>query len=169
MSSIAGIDFDSHGVFVALIDEDSGAWQGKMQADLDCGPGDALARARRVRDLMPARDGWADAGVTAIGLESTFSRDFRAATALCRIQGAIIACLPRDVPLFLLTAGGRRTPGWKLLTVGAADSLTTSSKEQVKHWSVDRGAPTGLPQDLYDAFAIARATRRLTRGKEDPT
>jgi Holliday junction resolvasome RuvABC endonuclease subunit len=161
MGSIAGFDFDSNGIFGVLIDEDTGAWLGKMQADLACGPGDAADRARRVRDLMPARESWVDAGVTAIGLESTFSRDFRAATALCRIQGAIIACLPRSLPLHLLTANGRRTPGWKILTVGK----TNASKDEVRQWALDlnHGAPPGLPQDLYDAFAIARATRRLER------
>ena len=164
MTAVAGIDFDSNGIFVAVVDEDSGGWVGQITCDLQCGPGDALARARRVRDLMPARGSWADSGIVAIGLESTFSRDFRAATALCRIQGAIIACLPRDVPLQLLTAGGRRKPGWKLLTVGAASDLTTSSKAEVKEWALEHGAPPGLVQDHYDAFCIARATRRQQGG-----
>lgn len=156
MGSIAGVDYDSNGVFVVLVDEDTGAWQGQMQGDLACGPGDALARCRRLRDLVPARGDWADAGVVAIGIESTFSRDFRAAVALCRVQGALIACLPRDLPLYLLTANGRRTPGWKLQTVGT----TNASKLEVRSWALEHGAPDGLPQDFYDAFAIARATRR---------
>ncbi len=169
MSAVAGFDYDSNGVYGVLVDEDDGTWLGQMHADLACGPGDALERARRVPDLMPPRLSWLDAGVVAIGLESTFSRDFRAATALCRIQGAIIACLPRELPLHLLTAGGRRTPGWKLLTAGAADDRTTSSKQEVKEWALEHGAPAGLVQDHYDAFCIARATRRSLRPtRRDP-
>ena len=164
MASIAGFDYDSNGVFGVLVDEDNGGWLGQMQADLACGPGDAVARARRVRDLMPSRDGWADAGVIAIGVESTFSRDFRATAALARVQGAILACLPRDVPIHLLTANGRRKPGWKIQTIGT----TTASKLEVRGWALDHGAPDGLPQDFYDAFCIARATRRLAADQGGP-
>lgn len=167
MSLIAGFDYDSRGVFCALCDEDDGGWRGHAQFDLDCGPGDAVERCRRVRLLMPARTDWTDSGVIAIGLESTFSRDFRAATSLARVQGAILACLPRTIPLHLLTANGRKVEGWKLLTTGK----TNASKPAVKQWALDHGAPDGLPQDVYDAFAIARATRRIALGTtqgEDP-
>ena len=135
---------------------------GKAQFDLACGPGDAVARARRLRDLMPSRGSWLDAGVVAIGVESTFSRDFRATAALARVQGAILACLPRDVPIHLLTANGKRTPGWKIQTVGT----TNASKLEVRGWALDHGAPDGLPQDFYDAFCIARATRRETAAQQ---
>lgn len=157
MSAIVGLDYDSNGIFAALIDEDDGAWLGHQQIDLACGPGDAFQRSRRVRDLMPSRRSWEAAGVVAIGIESTFSRDFRAATALARIQGAIVSCLPREIPLYLLTANGRKQPGWKLLTVGQ----TNASKAHVKTWAINRGAPAGLVQDTYDAFALAHAARHL--------
>jgi hypothetical protein len=157
VSAVAGIDFDSNGVFVALVDEDDGGWLGHQQIDLACGPGDSFQRSRRVRDLMPSRGSWDAAGVVAVGIESTFSRDFRAATALARVQGAIVSCLPRTVPLYLLTAHGRKRPGWKLLTVGQ----TNASKAHVKQWAINRGAPAGLVQDTYDAFAIAIAARHL--------
>lgn len=164
MTHFAGIDYDSSGVFVALVDEESGELAGVGTYDLACGPGDALERVRRLRDLMPARASWRDSGVLAIGIESTFSQAFKATAALARVQGAIIACLPRELLLLDLTANGRESPGWKLLTVGK----TTASKDEVKAWALANGAPPGLVQDHYDAFAIARATRELwkTRRQE---
>ncbi len=161
MAAIAGFDYDSDAVFGVLVDEDTGGWIGCRQFDLRAGPGDAVERCRRVRDLMPARDSWQAAGVVAIGIESTFSRAFKATAALARVQGAILACLPRTLPVYLLTANGREHPGWKLLTVGK----TTATKDEVRHWAQDRGAPVGLVQDHYDAFAIARAARRQHAGR----
>jgi hypothetical protein len=157
---VAGFDYDSRGVFCALADLESGAWSGHAQFDLACGPGDAVERCRRVRELMPALTDWAESGVVAFGIESTFSQGFQVTAALARVQGAVLACLPRQIPCALLTANGREKPGWKLLTVGQ----TTATKGAVKAWAIDHGAPTGLVQDSYDAFAIARATRRLRLG-----
>lgn len=157
MAHFAGIDYDSEAVFVALIDEETGELAGTGTYDLACGPGNSLERARRLRELMPARGSWRDSGVLAIGLESTFSQAFKATAALARVQGAIVACLPRELPLEPLTAGGRKVPGWKLLTVGK----TNASKDEVKVWAIRNGAPPGLVQDHYDAFAIARAVREL--------
>jgi hypothetical protein len=164
VTHFGGIDYDSSGVFVAIVDEEAGAFCGVVSYEIDCGPGGALQRVRRLRDLMPPRSAWRDSGVLAVGLESTFSQAYKAAVALARVQGAIIACLPRDVELELLTANGRAEPGWKLLTTGK----TTSSKDEVKAWAIENGAPPGLVQDFYDAFAIARATRELwlTRRRE---
>jgi hypothetical protein len=163
---VAGIDYDSKGIFCAFIDLDAGRWLGESHYDLAAGPGDALVRCQRVRDLMPEQHKWADAEIVRIGLESTFSQGFQVTAALARVQGAIIACLGRDVPIELLTANGRARPGWKLLTVGT----TNASKADVKRWALAHGAPAGLVQDHYDAFCIARATRRILRTtiEEDP-
>ena len=160
-ATVAGFDYDSNGIFCVLVDEETGTWSGTIVCDLACGPGDAVRRAQRVRDLMPARGAWVDSGVVAIGIESTFSQNFKATASLARVQGAIVACLPRDLPIRLLTANGRQTPGWKILTVGQ----TNATKPDVKAWAIDHGAPPGLVQDQYDAFAIARATRRIHLGQ----
>lgn len=154
MSAIAGIDYDSEAVYIVGIDETTGDWLGWSSVDLACGPGDSFERARRVRDLLPARGAWADAGVIAIGIEATLSRQRASVAALSRVQGALLACLPRDVRVVPLTVN-RRTVGWKALTVGK----TNASKAQVKAWALEQGAPVGLVQDFYDAFCIAQATR----------
>jgi hypothetical protein len=154
VSSIVGIDYDSDAIDVVLIDEDEGSWLGWKRYDLACGPGDSLERARRVRSLLPARQAWADAGVVAIGLESTFSNHYNAAVSLARVQGAILASLPRELPLQTFPAN-HRAGGWKIATVGKP----AASKIDVARWAIDEGAPGGLVQDAYDAFCIARAMR----------
>lgn len=155
MSAIAGIDFDSNGVFVAFVDEEDGRWLGKLALELNCGPGDAFDRARRVRDLMPPRGAWDD--VCAIGIESTFSQSFKATAALARIQGAILACLPRAIVTVPLAANHKPPYGWKANVLGR----TNATKDDVRAYAIIGGAPEGLVQDLYDAFAIANATRAL--------
>jgi hypothetical protein len=154
MTSIAGIDLDSNAIDVVLIDEDTGAWLGYRRYDLDVGPGGSLERARRVRDVLPVRGAWADAGVVAIGLEDTRSKQRLSIAAISRIQGALATCLPRDVELLELSVN-RRERGWKALTAGK----TNASKDEIRAWAIAAGAPEGLVQDAYDAFAIATATR----------
>jgi hypothetical protein len=156
----AGIDYDSAGIYPVFIDEDTGAFHHGWELRLDIGPSsdDAFDRTRRVRDAMPGRGWWADAGVLAIGIESTYSHAFRATAALARLQGAIVACLPPDIVVVPMAAHhGADKHGWKALTVGS----TNASKLNVRQWAVGHGAPTNRRQDIYDAFCIARAMRTL--------
>lgn len=154
MSSIAGIDYDSEAVYLVLIDEDAGAWLGSQAWALDVGPGGSFERARRLSTIFPARGSWADAGVVALGLEDLRSRQRSQVAAASRIEGALLALLPRELELVRLSVN-RREVGWKALTVGK----TNASKEEIQAWAIAHGAPAGLRQDYYDAFAIARATR----------
>lgn len=155
MSSVAAIDYDSEAIYAVLIDEDTGDWLGASRYLLTVGPGDSFERARRIRSLMPAAGAWRDSGVVAIGLELIRSRERNQVAAAARVEGALLACLPRDLPIVRLSVNGREKPGWKLLTVGK----TNASKAEIRAWAIAAGAPAGLEQDFYDAFAIARATR----------
>lgn len=158
MSAIAGIDYDSEAIYAVLVDEDSGLWLGAKRYLLTVGPGDSFERARRIRDLLPARGAWADAGVVAIGLEDLRSRQRSQVAAASRVEGALLATLPRDLELVRMPVNTRRDnarPGWKALTVGK----TNASKDEIRAWAIAAGAPAGLEQDFYDAFAIARAAR----------
>lgn len=162
MSLVAGIDYDSNAVYTVAIAEDDGAFAMANKVDLACGPGDAFDRARRARDLLPARTRWEDAGVVALGIEETFSHAFKAAVALARVEGAILACLPRDLVVLPLAAAHHG--GWKELTVGK----TNASKAEVIEWALANGAPPRLEHDFYDAFAIARATALLWQTRRRP-
>ena len=161
VSAIAGIDFDSTGVYVVLVDEESGAYLERLAADLAGGTADAFDRARRVRDLLPFRGWWRDTCI-AVGIEEPFSNSYRSAAGLARVQGAVLACLPPDL-LACPIAPNRKAPdGWKALTVGT----TTASKEEVREWAESHGLPVGLEQDFADAFCIARAMRSIYAARE---
>jgi hypothetical protein len=152
VSYVAGIDYDSNGVYVVLIDEDSGTPLFEHGYDLACGPGDAFDRARRVRHLLPAGKAWDDAGVIAAGIEDPYTRQLNSLVAQVRVQGAILSCLPRG-----LLVEPMRAQRWKLLALGAGNG--NAGKPAVANWARANGMADGLRQDFYDAFAIARATR----------
>lgn len=165
MSLFAGIDYDSEGVYIALADETTGALVGHRRADLACGPGDSFDRARRARRLLPSRTSWYAAGVLAVGIEATYSQAFKATVALARVQGAVLACLPADLLVVPLAASHKAPNGWKALTVGK----TNATKPDVKAWALTHGAPEGLVQDVYDAFAIARAVALIWETRNERT
>lgn len=158
MSQIAGIDYDSEGVYIVLIDEDTGGMMSLARRRLFSAngrPETSFERARTLFRQMPARQGWGDAGVVAIGIEDPYSRFPEAIKAEARVQGAILSLLPDDLEILPLKPHTR--DGWKALTVGKANA----SKEQVAAWARAQSAPPAVRQDFYDAFAIARATREI--------
>jgi Holliday junction resolvasome RuvABC endonuclease subunit len=160
---IAGIDFSTHAVDVILLDEDTGRprWHRRR---LDTGPGDAFNAALRVRDAMPVRGAWRDSGVTLIAIERPWSRQLRSIAVLMRIQGAILATLPPQLPILEL-----HPQTWKRETVGKSNA----SKAAVAAWAraeliLRCGSTTvdGWPQDAFDAYAIARAAQALNDRSE---
>lgn len=162
MSTVAGIDFDSEAIYIAEVDEDTGAFVAIYRRELyatNGAPDTSFERARRARDAMPARALWHDAGIVAVGIEDPFSRHAPAIKAEARVQGAILACLPAELPVYPLQPHTR--DGWKGRTVGKANA----SKEAIAEWALANGAPPGLRQDFYDAFCIGRATRELLIAK----
>jgi len=146
---VCGIDFDSFAVHCVLLPLESDAATYQL-IDLDVGPGDALDRCRRCRDLMPARGAWNDTGVVAIALERPMGASRIGVAQQMRVQGAILACLPRE-PLVTELA----PPTWKLHSVGKGNA----SKDEVAAWAFERWQTAGVPQDAYDAFCIAWACR----------
>lgn len=158
----AGIDFDSTAVHAVTILEATGELEHRHRADLDVvGLEDAFDRARRIRDRMPARSAWADAGVLAIGIEDPYTRQLSSLVALIRVQGALIACLPTNLVLLEL-----RPQRWKLVALGKG--YGNADKATVKAWALEQGCPAGLEQDFYDAFGIARATAHLWEHRRRP-
>lgn len=148
--TFAGIDYDSEAVHIVLVDEEHGNYVSEWKADLACGPGDAFARARRVKPLLPPH-GWIEQySVVAIGIELPFSRFAASLVPLMRVQGAVLACIPRAVPMYEI-----RTQTWKQETVAKSNA----TKLDVMRYAIAAGAPEGLDLDHYDAFCIARTTR----------
>lgn len=152
MSAIAGIDYDSENVYLVTIDEEDGRWLGVAHYDLAAGPGDSFERTRRLSSLFPRGSAWDD--VAALGLEDLRSRQRSQIAAASRVEGALLALLPRSLRIVRLSVNKRRV-GWKAMTVGK----TNATKDEIRSWALEQGAPVGLRQDFYDAFAIARAAR----------
>jgi hypothetical protein len=155
---IVGIDFSTFAVDIVLLEEDSNHAR-HLRRRLDLGPGKAIDRTRRVRDAMPARGAWRDAGVTAIGIEEPFSRaTMGGQVPLLITLGAIVATLPRDLPLALLRADDwRKACGLPIR--GQRDQLKQASIGFAERaWAKP---PLPLDDNVADAFGIAWATRHL--------
>lgn len=153
MSGFLGIDFDTREIHTVAIDEDDGRPLSFSSYDLAAGPGDSFQRARRVRDLLPARTRWIEDGTIAAGLEDVYSRHLSSVVGHKRVEGALLACLPREIPIYNL-----RPQTWKIDSLGAGHG--NDDKDQIRAWAVE--LYPGLrfwPQGLIDAFAIATATR----------
>jgi Holliday junction resolvasome RuvABC endonuclease subunit len=155
MSLIAGIDISSNAVDVCLLDEDSmdARW---IRYRIDDGHKDlkAFDRACRLRDAMPPRTAWKDAGVIAIGIEHGASRNFNSVVAQSRVEGALLACLPTDIPKYMLMPAS-----WKKLALGHGRASKQDGRvwaDHSIHWQDDRGF---YPQDAIDASCIAKATQ----------
>lgn len=149
MSVVAGIDFNTHTIDVVLLDEDSDtATPHRFLLDK---AGDAFDRARSIRAVMRSRGWWHDQGVIAVGIEQP--RGNHGVQALFRVQGGILQCLPDD-----LLVQPWNPSSWRV----ACGLPGNCAKELVAGW-VDElhGHGLGWPQDLYDAYAIAYATRSV--------
>lgn len=160
--TIGGIDFSTRAIDVVLVDEDTcdAEWH---RFDVTEDPltgevsGDAFERARRVRHTLPRTTWWEDKGVLAIGLEQP--RGNYGTTPLFRMQGAILACLPTRL---LVTPWNPSS--WRH-EVGLKGNAT--KHEIMFHAKCLLDPPdlnvtrTDWPQDAYDAYCIARATRSV--------
>jgi hypothetical protein len=155
--TFAGIDYSSEAIDVVRLelDSDCARWD---RISLDLGLHEnALARARRVRDAMPARSSWADHGVVQIALEDARGPTFKGSIPLARVQGALLACLPAphaDPPVLALTSAE-----WKM----ACGLKGNAPKEAVRAFSLStwEDPPPVLSQDALDAYAIAWAARAI--------
>lgn len=151
----AGVDYDSHRVDIVLVDLDTHAAEWRRYPLT--GPllaGDAFDRARRVRLVMPTRSQWEDAGVAQVAIEDPKSRQFAAAVALGRVQGAILSTIPSGLHVLPLTP-----TQWKQALGLKPNSKTT--KADVREYAIAAGAPADWPQDAHDAFCITHAAIRL--------
>jgi Holliday junction resolvasome RuvABC endonuclease subunit len=155
VSLYAGIDLSSNAVDVVLLDEDTmdARW---VRYRIDDGRKDlkAFARARRLRDAMPVRSAWKDAGVVAIGVEHGASRNFNSVVAQSRVEGALLACLPADLPVYMLMPAS-----WKKLALGHGRATKEDGAVWARHtihWQDARGF---YPQDAVDAACIALAAQ----------
>lgn len=158
---VVGIDFSTHAVDLCALDVDTGyaTW-----THVSLEGNDAFERTRAVRPRMqeilplafPGGSYWDD--VVACAIEEPAGR---LTGRLFRIQGAILACLPRDLLLEkLMPSQWRKAVGLK----------GNATKEDVKdraweslavmHSSQGWLSPD-MPQDVWDAYCLALAVSTL--------
>lgn len=162
--SVVGIDFSTKAIHLCTLAEDSN--HGDLHiVRLDITRGDALQRARRIRDRMPARTAWRDAGVTLVAIEKPFFRGHQALAPMMMVYGALLACLPPDLPLLELRADDWRLE-CKLRRRGASSELKKAALDYARQcWD---NPPDPLDDNGADAFCVAWAAReKYIRGMEE--
>lgn len=146
---IAGVDFSTRTVDVVLLSlngDEAMYLRRHIEAET------ALRAARNVRDAMPERKAWAD--VLLVGIERPFGHP-ASVSALLRVQGAVLACIPPDIPVHEMAP-----TSWKKSFTGRGHA----SKADVRARARPFFAPDALiRQDTADACGIAYAARELYR------
>lgn len=107
LTVFAGVDYDTHAVHVVLIPEDGRPEYNRYNLDGET----AFDRLRSVRDCIPVRGVWRDAGIVRLGIEEPAAGGRQGAGSavpkLKAVQGAILACLPAELQTNLDELEGR--------------------------------------------------------------
>lgn len=149
---VCGIDFDSREVNMVFLclDHDRALWERrKLDQERKL---DSFERCRRVREHLPARGWWGDHGVVAVALERPMGASRIGVAQQMRVQGAILACLPRTIAVTEYAPSA-----WKRMSVGDG----RASKDEIADWAREHwhALEEKVTQDAYDAFCIAWAVR----------
>lgn len=155
---VAGMDLSSRQIDVCLLDVETDTATHHRRR-LDTRPGKQLDRIRRVRDALPTRGAWADAGCVLAAIEEPFSRQSMSGQVpILMVIGAILSTLPTDIPVALLRADDWRR-GCNLPLRGARPDLKRASVGFARsRW---RNAPDILDDNAAEAWCIAYAGREL--------
>lgn len=152
---IAGIDLSTRAVHICSLPEDTNEAQLHV-VRLDTERGDQVTRVRRLRDRMPARSAWADAGITLIAIERPYSHHAATLAPMMLVYGGILQLLPADVPIFELSP-----PEWR------KECGLPQRGEQVKPAAIQfardlwPSAPQALDDNVADSFCVAWAAREI--------
>ena len=143
---VAGIDFDTHGVDLVLLDEFS---DNAIHRRFPLPGADAFTRARMVPSRIAS---WPWNDVLAIGIEDPRGASRTVDAPIYRVQGAILACIPED----------HFVHPWKPQSWRKALVLPHIGKQPAmdfarRFWLNRQGI--AISQDAADAFCIAIATR----------
>lgn len=160
MSRIAGIDFSTKAIDIVLIDEDD-----TEPVQWHRWPVNATTpfyAARRISHYLPTPGWWEDHDVYLIGIEQPFGRHIKGLVPLMRMQGAIVARLPREICVLELPVSE-----WKREFTGKGNASKTDVFLQATRYDIDGLIPwldcdeKACPQDAVDAYAIAYAARTI--------
>ena len=160
MSLVAGIDFSSHAVDVVWLDEDTdqATWERFPLSGQD-----AFERTRSVRPSLVSVRGTSEKWIETLAIGIEEPRGYNSG-ALYRVQGAILACLPRAVLVQpWLPSVWRKAVGLPgNASKGEVWSYVVAETEE--RWRDN--ARRDWPQDACDAYCIALATRNALQREE---
>lgn len=150
---VAGIDFDTHGIDLVLLnEEDDRAIHGRWQL---LGH-DAFERARYVQTLdyhLWNSTAWRN--VIALGIEDPRGPSRNVDAPIYRVQGAILACLSSE-----LLVERWMPQAWRKRLQIAHIGKEPIREYALAHWL---DAPQAVTQDALDAFCVAAATRAVLK------
>lgn len=152
---IVGIDFSSRAIHVVSLPDDTNHALLHV-VRLDTERGNYVDRARRLRDRMPARGAWRDAGVTLIAVERPYSHMASTLAPMMLVYGGILQVLPARTPLLELSPSEwRKECGLPQRGDDVKPAAIRFAREQ---WT---DAPAALDDNAADAFSIAWAAREI--------
>lgn len=152
---IAGVDLSTRAIHICSLPEDSNDAQMHV-VRLDTERGDYVARVRRLRDRMPARSAWRDAGITLIALERPYSHHPATLAPMMLAYGGILQLLPPDVPILELSPSEWRK-----------ECALPQRGDQVKPAAIAfarrmwPSPPAALDDNVADSFCVAWAAREI--------
>lgn len=152
---IAGLDISTRAIHIVSLHEDSN------RADLhvvrlDQERGGYVDRVRRLRDRMPARTAWRDAGITLIAVERPYAHMASTLAPMMLAYGGLLQLLPSSVPLLEISA-----PEWRKecgLPQRGDDRKAAAVRFARGLWA---DAPAAVDDNVADAFCIAWAAREI--------
>ena len=159
--SIVGIDLSTRAIHICTLPEDTNHALLHV-VRLDVGRGDQITRVRRMRDRMPARGAWKDAGATLVAIERPYSHQAATLAPMMLAYGGILQLLPADLPLLELSPPQWRTEcGLPQRGDTVKPAAIRFAREQ---WL---NAPAAIDDNAADAFCIAWAARELDARRKE--
>lgn len=151
---IVGIDCSSKAVHICQLQEDDN--QASVHVvRLDLERGDLITRVRRLRDRMPARSAWRDAGATLIAVERPYSHIAATLAPMMLVYGGILQLLPVDVPLLELSPSEWRKECGLPQRGDVKAAAVRFAREQ--WWN----PPAAIDDNVADSFCVAWAAREI--------
>jgi hypothetical protein len=158
--SIVGIDLSSRAIDLCTLPEDSNdAEHFRVRIDLPSGAS-PTERIRRLRDRMPARTAWADAGVSLLAIELPFSRTPN--PAMLFVYGGLLQLVPASLSLLEL-----RSDDWRPHCLIPIRKPRDADSDWHKHRALEfarelwTNPPETLDHNAAESFCIAYAAREI--------
>lgn len=161
---ICGLDISTRAIHIVQLPEDDN--QAALHVvRVDTERGDATERIRRLRDRMPARTAWRDAGCTLIAIERPWF-DGPSLGPMMAVYGALLQLFPADLPLLELKADEwRKECGLRLRK--RRDDPSDALKRESVHFAREQWADCPpIDHDGAEAFCVAYAAREIDLRRE---